>query len=35
MTTRNGLSAWCIDHPVATLLLTFALVQLGAIAFPR
>jgi hydrophobe/amphiphile efflux-1 (HAE1) family protein len=35
MTTRNGLCAWCIDHPVATLLLTFALVLLGAIAFPR
>jgi len=33
--TRNGLSAWCIDHPIATLLLTFALVLLGAIAFPR
>jgi hypothetical protein len=28
-------SAWCIDHPVATMLLTFALVLLGAIAFPR
>lgn len=35
MNTRNGLSAWCIDHPIATLLLTFALVLLGAIAFPR
>ncbi len=31
----RGVSAWCIDHPVATLLLTFALVLLGAIAFPR
>lgn len=28
-------SAWCIDHPVATLLLMFALVLLGLIAFPR
>lgn len=33
MNTRNGVSAWCIDHPIATLLLTFALVLLGAIAF--
>lgn len=34
----NGLrspSAWCIDHPIATFLLTFALVLLGLIAFPR
>ena len=30
MNTRNGVSAWCIDHPIATLLLTFALVLLGA-----
>jgi HAE1 family hydrophobic/amphiphilic exporter-1 len=29
MNTRNGVSAWCIDHPIATLLLTFALVLLG------
>lgn len=35
MITRRGVSAWCIDHPIATLLLTFALVLLGAIAFPR
>ncbi|GGU64198.1 acriflavine resistance protein B [Pseudomonas laurentiana] len=35
MKSHNALSAWCIDHPVATLLLTFALVLLGAIAFPR
>jgi multidrug efflux pump subunit AcrB len=28
-------SAWCIDHPVATVLLTFALVLLGALAFTR
>lgn len=35
MITRKGVSAWCIDHPIATLLLTFALVLLGAIAFPR
>ncbi len=32
---RGSVSAWCIDHPVATLLLTFALVLLGLIAFPR
>ena len=35
MTGRGSVSAWCIDHPVATLLLTFALVLLGLIAFPR
>jgi len=35
MTVRGGVSGWCIDHPVATLLLTFALVLLGCIAFPR
>ncbi|WNW13616.1 multidrug efflux RND transporter permease subunit [Pseudomonas sp. DTU_2021_1001937_2_SI_NGA_ILE_001] len=32
---QGALSAWCIDHPIATLLLTFALVLLGLIAFPR
>ncbi|WP_297837994.1 multidrug efflux RND transporter permease subunit [Pseudomonas sp.] len=31
----KGPSAWCVDHPVATLLLTFAMVLLGLIAFPR
>ncbi|MFK8332072.1 multidrug efflux RND transporter permease subunit [Pseudomonas sp. BJa5] len=35
MKARGSLSAWCIDRPVATLLLTFALVLLGVIAFPR
>ncbi|MCB2252983.1 multidrug efflux RND transporter permease subunit [Pseudomonas chlororaphis] len=35
MKGRGSISAWCVDHPVATLLLTFALVLLGAIAFPR
>lgn len=35
MKVRGGISAWCIDHPVATVLLTFALVLLGLIAFPR
>ncbi|MCS4246985.1 MULTISPECIES: multidrug efflux RND transporter permease subunit [unclassified Pseudomonas] len=35
MTARGSVSAWCIDRPVATLLLTFALVLLGVIAFPR
>ncbi|VVN90857.1 multidrug efflux RND transporter permease subunit [Pseudomonas fluorescens] len=35
MKGHGSISAWCIDHPVATLLLTFALVLLGAIAFPK
>ncbi|WOE78522.1 multidrug efflux RND transporter permease subunit [Pseudomonas protegens] len=35
MKGRGSVSAWCIDHPVATVLLTFALVLLGLIAFPR
>ncbi|AZD31635.1 multidrug efflux RND transporter permease subunit [Pseudomonas chlororaphis] len=35
MKGHGSVSAWCVDHPVATLLLTFALVLLGAIAFPR
>ncbi|RML99838.1 AcrB/AcrD/AcrF protein, partial [Pseudomonas syringae pv. maculicola] len=35
MNGRGSVSAWCIDHPVATLLLTFAIVLLGVIAFPR
>ncbi|MCO7572162.1 multidrug efflux RND transporter permease subunit [Pseudomonas chlororaphis] len=35
MKGRGSLSAWCVDHPVATVLLTLALVLLGAIAFPR
>ncbi|WP_411381110.1 multidrug efflux RND transporter permease subunit [Pseudomonas sp. MPB26] len=34
-TARGSISAWCIDRPVATLLLTFALVLLGLIAFPK
>jgi hydrophobe/amphiphile efflux-1 (HAE1) family protein len=33
--TGRGLSAWCIAHPVATALLTLALVLLGLFAFPR
>ncbi|MEE1926052.1 multidrug efflux RND transporter permease subunit [Pseudomonas sp. 148P] len=32
---RKSLFGWCIDRPVATLLLTFALVLLGVVAFPR
>ncbi|MCU1732997.1 MULTISPECIES: multidrug efflux RND transporter permease subunit [unclassified Pseudomonas] len=32
---RRGLFGWCIDRPIATLLLTFALVLLGVVAFPR
>ncbi|WP_280043284.1 multidrug efflux RND transporter permease subunit [Pseudomonas sp. Hg5Tf] len=35
MNARGSISAWCIDRPIATLLLTFALVLLGVIAFPR
>ena len=35
MTSRGSISAWCIDRPVATLLLTFAMVLLGLIAFPK
>ena len=35
MKGRGSMSAWCIDHPVATVLLTFALVLLGLIAFAR
>ncbi|WP_458373937.1 multidrug efflux RND transporter permease subunit [Pseudomonas laurylsulfatiphila] len=35
MKGHGSVSAWCIDHPVATVLLTFALVLLGVIAFPR
>ncbi|MQT55898.1 multidrug efflux RND transporter permease subunit [Pseudomonas sp. FSL R10-0399] len=35
MTGSRSLSAWCVDHPIATVLLTFALVLLGLIAFPR
>ena len=35
MTRSRSVSAWCVDHPVATVLLTFALVLVGLIAFPR
>ncbi|WP_237886840.1 multidrug efflux RND transporter permease subunit [Pseudomonas sp. PGPR40] len=35
MKGHGSISAWCIDHPVATVLLTFALVLLGVIAFPQ
>ena len=35
MSGRSSISAWCIDRPVATLLLTFALVLLGVVAFPQ
>ena len=35
MKGHGSISAWCIDHPVATVLLTFALILLGVIAFPR
>lgn len=32
--SRPGFSAWFIDHPVATALLTFGLMLLGLLAFP-
>jgi hydrophobe/amphiphile efflux-1 (HAE1) family protein len=35
MTGGRSLCAWCIDHPVATVLLTLALVLLGGLAFTR
>ena len=35
MKGHGSVSAWCVDHPVATVLLPSALVLLGAIAFPR
>lgn len=35
MKQHTGVSTWCIDHPVATILLTIALVLVGVIAFPR
>lgn len=35
MKGHGSVSAWCVEHPVATLLLTFALVLMGLIAFPR
>lgn len=31
---RLGLSSWCIDHPVATTLLTAGLMLLGFLAYP-
>lgn len=35
MNGRGSVSTWCVHHPVATFLLTLALVLMGAIAFPR
>ena len=35
MKGHGSISAWCVNHPIATVLLTFALVLLGCIAFPR
>jgi HAE1 family hydrophobic/amphiphilic exporter-1 len=34
MTSRN-VYAWCMDHPIGTLLLSFALVLLGVVAYLR
>ena len=31
----SSVFAWCMDHPIGTVLLTFALVLLGILAFPR
>ena len=31
----RSIFAWCMDHPIGTVLLTFALVLLGILAFPR
>lgn len=31
----RSIFAWCMDHPIGTVLLTFALVVLGVLAFPR
>ncbi|MGK9067089.1 multidrug efflux RND transporter permease subunit [Stutzerimonas chloritidismutans] len=35
MNGRGSVSTWCVNHPVASLLLTFALLLLGVIAYPR
>ena len=35
MSGRGSVSAWCIDRPIATVLLTFAMVLLGVLAFFR
>lgn len=35
MNGRGSVSTWCVHHPVATLLLTFAMLLLGMIAYPR
>ncbi|MEN3975989.1 multidrug efflux RND transporter permease subunit [Emcibacter sp. SYSU 3D8] len=35
MTVKPGISVWFIRHPIATFLLSLALVALGAIAFPQ
>lgn len=31
----KGVFAWCMEHPIGTVLLAFALVLLGLLAFPR
>ena len=31
----RSIFAWCMDHPIGTVLLTIALVLLGVLAFPR
>ncbi|AHL73903.1 acriflavine resistance protein B [Stutzerimonas stutzeri] len=35
MNGRGSVSTWCIHHPVATLLLTVAMLLMGLIAYPR
>jgi len=32
---RGSVSTWCVHHPVATLLLTFAMLLMGLIAYPQ
>lgn len=31
----RSIYAWCMNHPIGTVLLTLALVMLGILAFPR
>ncbi len=35
MKSISSVSAWCVDRPIATLLLTLALIVLGAISFSK
>lgn len=31
----GSISAWCVDRPIATMLLTFALIMLGGLSLPK